>query len=109
MSLLLLVILQRKLSALVTNRSELRRHSYVRGYVVHGNAVEHASREGRAFSDKFYTSFYEQSGKEYVDLAQALQSAVVNIMQDTQTRSFRYWAPLVLHGAWFCKRLEEIH
>jgi CHAT domain-containing protein len=67
------------------------------------------SREGRAFSDKFYASFYEQSGKEYVDLAQALQSAVVNIMQDTKTRSFRYWAPLVLHGAWFCKRLEDFH
>jgi len=65
------------------------------------------SREGRAFSDRFYASFHEQSGKEYVDLAQALQSAVVSIMRDTRNRSFRYWAPLVLHGAWFCKRFEE--
>jgi CHAT domain-containing protein len=64
------------------------------------------SREGRAFSDSFYASFHEQSGEEYVDLALALQSAVLNIMRDTRSRSFRYWAPLVLHGAWFCKRFD---
>ena len=67
------------------------------------------SREGRAFSDSFYASFHEQSGEEYVNLAQALQNAVVNIMRNPKSRSFRYWAPLVLHGAWFCKRFEEIH
>lgn len=60
--------------------------------------------EARVFSNRFYTPFYEQNGKEYVNLAQELQGAVGDIMQNTKSRSFRYWAPLVLHGAWFCKR-----
>jgi CHAT domain-containing protein len=60
-----------------------------------------SSASGRAFSEKFYQSF-RVSAAGPIDLAVALQQAVLAIRDTTGTDELYYWAGFVLHGMWFC-------
>ncbi|KAK6339264.1 hypothetical protein TWF718_008686 [Orbilia javanica] len=68
-----------------------------------GTIWEMPCREARVFSTAFYENILNQKGGRIVNLALALQSAVVRVMNIPQSRNYMYWAPLVLHGSWFCQ------
>jgi CHAT domain-containing protein len=64
------------------------------------------SPAGRSFSDKFYSSLKKQMEDRtdtpdlhVLNLATALRHAVRTMSEETQQPFF--WAPFVLHGAWF--------
>lgn len=66
------------------------------------------SSAGRVFSEKFYTSLQRQI-KDYetgshpcvLNLAAALRDAVREMMNTKESKAPFFWAPFVLHGAWF--------
>lgn len=64
-----------------------------------------ATREGRAFSEAFYRCLGNQDSAVtgIFDYAGALQEAVLVVRGVRDSRLPYYWAPFVLHGAWFGK------
>ncbi|RVD81600.1 uncharacterized protein DFL_009457 [Arthrobotrys flagrans] len=68
-----------------------------------GTIWEMPCKEARVFSTAFYENILGQKGARIVNLALALQSAIVRVMSIPQSRNYMYWAPLVLHGSWFCQ------
>jgi len=60
---------------------------------------------GKAFSEEFYRSIREQvDGNSIIDLAIALQEAVIELISHPKTSEPWHWAPFVLHGSWFYHR-----
>ncbi|KAK6332562.1 hypothetical protein TWF730_004222 [Orbilia blumenaviensis] len=68
-----------------------------------GTIWEMPCEEARVFSTAFYENILSQKGARTVNLAFALQSAVLKVMSIPKSRNYMYWAPLVLHGSWFCQ------
>lgn len=67
-----------------------------------------ATREGRVFSEAFYECLGNQDSKVtgIFDYAEALREAVLMIRGTRDSRLPYYWAPFVLHGAWFGKSFD---
>lgn len=67
-----------------------------------------ATREGRAFSEAFYRCLGNQESvvTGIFDYAGALREAVLAIRGVRDSRLPYYWAPFVLHGAWFGKSFK---
>lgn len=64
-----------------------------------------ATREGRAFSEAFYRRLGSQESAVtgIFDYAGALREAALIIRSARDSRLPYFWAPFVLHGAWFGK------
>jgi len=68
-----------------------------------------ASASGRAFSNEFYAEIYRQCCSPVdgmIDLAKALQTAVLKMRQNPETSAPYHWAPFVLHGSWRIRPIE---
>ena len=68
-----------------------------------------ASASGRAFSNEFYAEIYRQCCSPVdgmIDLAKALQTAVLKMRQNPETSAPYHWAPFVVHGSWRIRPIE---
>ena len=61
------------------------------------------SGTGRAFSDHFYRAIREAEG-DLVDLAVALQRAVLHVRDGRRTSGTYHWAAFTLHGSWLFRK-----
>jgi CHAT domain-containing protein len=61
------------------------------------------SGTGRSFSDHFYREIREAEG-DMVDLAVALQKAVLNVRDGKRTSGTYHWAAFTLYGSWLFRK-----
>lgn len=66
------------------------------------------SSTGRLFTRIFYDYFLHYVDRAelgpIVNLARALQHAVLEVSKKDDTKRLYHWAPFVLYGVWFCRR-----
>lgn len=58
------------------------------------------SSAGRAFTDAFYKHISKYESRGFVDVAVALQEAVLDMMDDKLDSSTYYWGAFCLNGSW---------